>query len=186
MALLRGKLLAGALFAGALFGPAADQASAVVWDTDQGVARNLAKNLANQQVQGCRVYTTTDPVPAGSYYRASVLATAQANSVSYGVLSGATPLCSGATTATAYAVGWGVDVGTGGACDVSAFSQVEFVGYGCKVGGGRIRTKASAQVSPAGAFAVGGAYVESRARGVKNPTDEELMAMAMTLIDTRS
>tara|TARA_R110000868_G_scaffold42852_1_gene144549 strand:+ start:564 stop:1214 length:651 start_codon:yes stop_codon:yes gene_type:complete len=150
------------------------------WLTEQGVAGNLARNLRKTAVQGCRVQTSTDPVPAGSNCVSSVRATSTASAVTFGSNAGSAVATSSGNSANSPS-GWGVDSGAGSPCDVCTGSLATVVGYGLRVGGARVRAVASAVSTFSSSYAVGGYQGTAQARGVKNPTDEELLAIAATM-----
>jgi len=61
-------------------------------------------------------------------------------------------------------------------------AAVDTVGSGLKVGGGRIRAQAGASTSPIGGFAYPGVPAVAIASGVKNPSDEEMVLVALAAI----
>ena len=150
------------------------------WLTEQGAAGNLARNLRERAVQGCRVTTTTEPVPAGGDCVASVRTTSRVAAVAFGVEAGAAA-GQGSRHSAVQVIGAGVDSGTGGSCVVCSVSTALPSGHGARVGGGRVRARASSVSTFASSYAVGGYQTTARARGVKNPTDEELLSIAMAM-----
>jgi hypothetical protein len=154
--------------------------------TEQGVARNLAKNLARLQRQDCRILVRCEPIPAGSNCEVVVRTSSRARVVALGVEAGSDPiLVKGVCHAVASPDGVGVTGGSSAFAYCDASSSVGAAGYGLRAGGGRIRTRASANVVPAGAAAIAGSDVRAFARGVKNPTDEQLLAMAALAVGRR-
>jgi hypothetical protein len=155
------------------------------WLTEQGVARNLAKNLRRRQIQDCRVRVWCNPVPAGGASEARVKTTARASAFAAGADCGSTTICKGVSHAVATAVGLGVGAGCDDGAAAISDCLVSTRGNGLRFGGGRIRSRAASRVSPMGCEAQGGSDVEASASGVKNPTDEQLMAMALLAIRRR-
>jgi len=184
MILTRGLGKGGPLVAHGL-GLGFDALQYPVWDTDQGTARNLARNLARYQIQDCRVQVLCEPTPAGSTYRATVRTTARAMAIAEGMVAGATPLCRGTTHAEVTLLGYGAECGAASAVDVAASSGVATTGFRLRVGGGRIRAHAGAHTTPIGASALAGSPGKAEARGVKNPTDEEMVSVVLAAIRKR-
>jgi hypothetical protein len=155
------------------------------WLTEQGVARNLADNLRRLGRQDCRSLVRCEPVPAGSNCEATVKTTARAKAVAFGSEAGSDPVLKGVCHAVTSPDGVGAAGGSGTFAYCSANSSASALGHGLRVGGGRIRTRACSRVVPAGAVAVAGSDVRAFARGIKNPTDEQLLAMAALAIGRR-
>lgn len=153
-------------------------ANAEAWRSEQGVARNLARNLSKRQIQGCRVQTRTDPVPAGSNCVASVRTGARASAAGSGVSTGSNPLGYSATSASVSVIGSGAATGSD-AASVVAGSAVSTSGFGLKHGGGRIRTRAGSKVTPTGARSIAGSSGIAFFKGIHNPTDEEMMLVVV-------
>ena len=135
------------------------------WLTEQGVARNLAEKLRLRQ--DCWVRVRCEPVPAGSDCDATVTTDVLVE-----------PTGSGSTC--------GCDV----VVDVCGISCVSPAGSGLRVGGGRPRVKTSScAVSvrvPAFSTATPcGSDAHAYARGIHNPTDEQLMVTALMAIRRR-
>jgi hypothetical protein len=154
----------------------------VSWFTEQGAAGNLARNLRKLAVQGCRVQTSTDPVPAGGGCVASVRATSEVVAASSGAEVGGESDCGASQRGSAVSVcGYGAEAGAGFPGEVCSSSVSSFTGSGLRVGGGRVRAVASSVATFSSSHAVGGYQGTASARGVKNPTDEELLSIAMAM-----
>lgn len=156
-----------------------------VWDTDQGVARNLARNLARYQIQDCWVGVLCEPVPAGSNYRVTARATARAMAITEGMIAGSTPLCRGTAHARVSLSGYGVECGATPIVDVTSSSWVSTTGHRLRIGGGRVRTNAGSRTVPTGAVAIAGSPGTATAQGIKNPTDEEMVTTVLTALRRR-
>ena len=168
---------AEAAFAGGGLLAVDGQVIAAPRETDQGVARNLARNLARRAVFDCAVRVRTEPVPAGAAARATVRAAGRAVAICGGMEAGSDPQPTASASAVGVAAPTGCLCGSPKRVTTACHGRVAASSSGCTAQASPVadaHCSATAFSPPTGVPA--GSLGIAAARGIKNPSDEEVIA----------
>lgn len=156
------------------------------WDTSQGVAANLARNLSQQRSESAEARPARAVAHSGVNTPA-IIGNSYAKPAPVRSYAGArVPITTSEITANAFTKPASTAISSSGFVAVwaSANSYVRLSPTGGASGGGMARTRADGAATHAAAVAKTPAKARVYAQGVENPSDEEIVLLATML--TRS